>query len=154
MSAGSLARQEVTVVKEIADLPLLSLDRHRVLLILVNLISNAKQALDGVLDRSPSITFGASLAEGPVLRITVADNGNGITPEHLARIFSHGFTTRQDGHGFGLHSCALAAQEMGGSLTVHSDGAGQGATFTLDIPLDACAAQAMNTEPAHPIGRR
>ncbi|KMT56327.1 ATP-binding protein [Pseudomonas fildesensis] len=137
MSAGSLARQEVTVVKEIADLPLLSLDRHRVLLILVNLISNAKQALDGVGDRSPCITLDASLADGSVLRITVTDNGNGIAPESLARIFSHGFTTRKDGHGFGLHSCALAAQEMGGSLTVHSDGAGQGATFTLDIPLDA-----------------
>ncbi|WLG93811.1 ATP-binding protein [Pseudomonas sp. FP198] len=137
MSAGSLARKEVTVVKDIADLPLLSLDRHRVLLILVNLIRNARQALDGVSDRSPCITFCASLVDGSVLRITVADNGNGIAPEHLARIFSHGFTTRKDGHGFGLHSCALAAQEMGGSLSVHSDGAGQGATFILDIPLEA-----------------
>ncbi|EPJ76805.1 putative two-component system fusion protein [Pseudomonas sp. CFII64] len=137
MSAGSLTSQDVTVVKEIADLPLLSLDRHRVLLILVNLISNARQALGGVVDRSPCITFVASLAEGPALRITVADNGNGIAPEHMASIFSHGFTTRKDGHGFGLHSCALAAQEMGGSLAVHSDGVGQGATFTLDVPLDA-----------------
>ena len=136
MSAGSRARQEVTVVKEIADLPLLPLDRHRVLLILVNLISNAKQALDCVIDRSPCITFVVSLADGPVLRITVADNGNGIASEDLARIFSHGFTTRKDGHGFGLHSCALAAMEMGGSLAVHSDGAGQGATFTLDIPVE------------------
>ncbi|SDB10895.1 Signal transduction histidine kinase [Pseudomonas sp. NFACC23-1] len=137
MSAGLLARQEVTMVKDIADLPLLALDRHRVLLILVNLIGNAKQALDGVIDRSPCVTFSVSLVEGSVLRITVADNGNGIAPEHLKRIFTHGFTTRKDGHGFGLHSCALAAQEMGGSLTVHSDGVGQGATFTLDIPLDA-----------------
>ncbi|MCD9113831.1 ATP-binding protein [Pseudomonas bijieensis] len=141
MSAGSLARQEVAVVKDIDDLPLLALDRHRVLLILVNLIRNAKQALNGVIDRSPSITFSASLVDGPALRITVADNGNGIAPEHLARIFSHGFTTRKDGHGFGLHSCALAAQEMGGSLTVRSDGAGQGATFILDIPIDAAQSQ-------------
>nr|WP_058542120.1 ATP-binding protein [Pseudomonas fluorescens] len=137
MSAGLLAREEVTVVKEIDDLPLLPLDRHRMLLILVNLINNAKQALDGVIDRSRCVTFGASLADGAVLRITVADNGNGIAPEHLTLIFSHGFTTRKDGHGFGLHSCALAAQEMGGSLSVRSDGVGQGATFTLDIPLDA-----------------
>ncbi|VVO24290.1 Sensor histidine kinase RcsC [Pseudomonas fluorescens] len=136
LSAGSLARQEVAVVKEIADLPLLSLDRHRVLLILVNLIGNARQAMDGVVDRNPCITLDASLVDGSVLRMSVADNGNGIAPEHLARIFSHGFTTRKDGHGFGLHSCALAAQEMGGRLTMHSDGAGQGATFTLDIPLD------------------
>ncbi|RBH60009.1 MULTISPECIES: ATP-binding protein [Pseudomonas] len=140
MNAGSLARHEVTVVKDVADLPLLSLDRHRILQILVNLIRNAKQALDGVVDRSPSITLRAALADGPVLRITVADNGDGITPENLASIFSHGFTTRKNGHGFGLHSCALAAQEMGGSLTVHSDGAGQGATFTLDIPVDAAQA--------------
>ncbi|WP_434581229.1 sensor histidine kinase [Pseudomonas sp. Z1-6] len=136
MSAGSMERQGVAVVKEIADLPLLSLDRHRMLLILVNLIRNAKQALGGVIDRSPCITFSAALIDGPMLRITVADNGNGIAPEHLARIFSHGFTTRKDSHGFGLHSCGLAAQEMGGSLSVHSDGAGQGATFTLDVPLD------------------
>ncbi|WP_432711400.1 sensor histidine kinase [Pseudomonas marginalis] len=136
LSAGSRARQEVAVVKEIADLPLLPLDRHRVLLILVNLIGNARQAMDGVVDRNPCITLDASLVDGPVLRMSVADNGNGIAPEHLARIFSHGFTTRKDGHGFGLHSCALAAQEMGGRLTMHSDGAGQGATFTLDIPLD------------------
>lgn len=137
MSAGARVRQEVIVVKDIADLPLLSLDRHRVLLILMNLIRNANQALDGVVDRSPCIMFNAALADGPVLRITVTDNGNGITPEHLTRIFFHGFTTRKEGHGFGLHSCALAAQEMGGRLTVHSDGAGQGATFILEIPLDA-----------------
>ncbi|WP_435304172.1 MULTISPECIES: sensor histidine kinase [Pseudomonas] len=135
MSAGSPGRQEVTVVKEMTDLPLLLLDRHRVLLILVNLIRNARQALDGVNDRSPSITLGAALADGPILRITVTDNGKGIAPENLKRIFSHGFTTRKDGHGFGLHSCALAAQEMGGRLTVHSDGTGQGATFVLDTPF-------------------
>jgi signal transduction histidine kinase len=137
MSAGSRARQEVTVLKDIADLPLLPLDRHRVLLILVNLIRNARQALDGVIDRSPCLAFSASLADGAALRITVADNGKGIAPEHMARLFSHGFTTRKDGHGFGLHSCALAAQEMGGSLTVRSDGVGQGAMFILDIPVDA-----------------
>jgi two-component system, sensor histidine kinase ChiS len=105
--------------------------------ILVNLISNAKQAVNDVADRSPCITLGATLADGQVLRITVADNGEGITPENLTRVFSHGFTTRKTGHGFGLHSCVLAAQEMGGSLIAHSDGAGQGATFTLDIPIDA-----------------
>jgi signal transduction histidine kinase len=137
MSAGSRARQEMTVVKDIADLPLLPLDRHRVLLILVNLIRNARQALDGVTDRSPCVTFSAFLADEAALRITVTDNGKGIAPEHMARLFSHGFTTRKDGHGFGLHSCALAAQEMGGSLTVRSDGVGQGATFILDIPVDA-----------------
>jgi signal transduction histidine kinase len=141
MSTGSSASQQMTVVKEIADLPLLSLDRHRVLLILVNLIRNARQAFEGVVDRNPCVTFGASLTDGPTLRLTVADNGKGIAPEHMGRLFSHGFTTRKDGHGFGLHSCALAAQEMGGSLTVRSDGVGQGASFILDIPVDASLGQ-------------
>ena len=68
------------------------------------------------------------------IRISVMDNGVGISPENLTRIFSHGFTTRKGGHGFGLHSGALAAREMGGSLTAHSDGPGRGATFTLELP--------------------
>jgi len=68
-------------------------------------------------------------------RIEVADNGIGIPEDNLTKIFSHGFTTKRQGHGFGLHSGALAAKEMGGSLTVHSEGIGQGATFTLELPF-------------------
>jgi signal transduction histidine kinase len=68
------------------------------------------------------------------VRIEIADNGVGIPPENLTRIFSHGFTTRKHGHGFGLHSSALAAREMAGTLTVQSDGAGKGATFVLELP--------------------
>jgi signal transduction histidine kinase len=68
--------------------------------------------------------------------IAVIDNGIGIPPENLTRIFAHGFTTKKDGHGFGLHSGVLAAQEMGGRLAVQSDGPGAGATFTLELPLD------------------
>jgi signal transduction histidine kinase len=67
----------------------------------------------------------------------VQDNGEGIAAQNLSRIFAHGFTTRQDGHGFGLHSCALAAMEMGGSLTAHSDGPDRGAIFTLELPFKA-----------------
>jgi len=69
------------------------------------------------------------------VRISVTDNGIGIQPEHMTRIFSHGFTTKKDGHGFGLHSGALAARDLGGALRVASDGLGHGASFTLDLPL-------------------
>jgi signal transduction histidine kinase len=72
---------------------------------------------------------------GDHLEISISDNGIGIPPENLTRIFSHGFTTMQGGHGFGLHSGALAAKEMDGTLAVHSDGLGKGATFTLKLPL-------------------
>lgn len=140
MNAEALMRHHVEVVRHIDELPALPLDRHRLLQILVNLIGNAKQALVGVIDRVACITLSAGLVEiagARVLRITVADNGEGIPAENLTRVFAHGFTTRETGHGFGLHSCVLAAQEMGGSLTAHSDGFGRGATFVLDISVDA-----------------
>jgi len=120
-------------------LPALPLDRHRLLQILVNLISNAKHATNAMSGRQACITLRAALAEsatGRVLRITVADNGEGIATENLTRVFAHGFTTRKSGHGFGLHSCALAAQEMGGTLNAHSPGRGLGASFVLEVPVD------------------
>jgi signal transduction histidine kinase len=75
------------------------------------------------------------------VKITIADNGVGIVPDHVTRIFNHGFTTKKDGHGFGLHSGANAAKEMGGTLTAHSDGPGKGAEFTLELPTTASARQ-------------
>jgi signal transduction histidine kinase len=107
------------------------------LLIMVNLIKNAKQAMGRNAGPSQQIRLKVDLAEGPKLRVQVQDEGEGIAPENLTRIFSHGFTTRRDGHGFGLHSCALAAMEMGGKLTAESDGPGRGATFTLEVPVVA-----------------
>jgi signal transduction histidine kinase len=74
---------------------------------------------------------------GGSIKVSVSDNGVGIAPENLARIFNHGFTTRKDGHGFGLHSSALAAKELGGMLRAESAGPGQGATFTLTLPLSS-----------------
>jgi signal transduction histidine kinase len=69
------------------------------------------------------------------VKTSVIDNGVGIPAENLTRIFAHGFTTRKGGHGFGLHSAALAAREMGGSLIAQSEGRGQGSTFTLELPI-------------------
>jgi PAS domain S-box-containing protein len=140
INAGALTRHKVEVVKTLTGLPMLLLDRHRLLQILVNLISNAKHAMNGAPDHDPCIRLGAALGDvagARVLRITVADNGEGIAPQNLTRVFAHGFTTRKNGHGFGLHSCVLAAQEMGGSLSAHSDGSGKGAVFTLEIPIEA-----------------
>ncbi|OOG81392.1 ATPase [Hydrogenophaga sp. A37] len=141
MNAGALTRRKVEVVTDIAELPDLPLDRHRLLQIFVNLISNAKHALNDVTDRSPCIRLVAALADAGTLRISVADNGEGIAPENLTRVFAHGFTTRKDGNGFGLHSCVLAAQEMGGRLSAHSDGPGLGARFTLELPVDTAQGQ-------------
>lgn len=134
MTGDSLRRHRVEVMKEVEELAPVVLDKTRALQILVNLITNARQALEGVAEGSRALHVRMSAEEG-LLRIRVRDWGCGIAPENLSRIFSHGFTTRRAGHGFGLHSSALAAGEMGGRLTVHSDGPGTGATFTLDLPL-------------------
>lgn len=134
MDATAFAQDGIVVDRHIGDLPPLPLDKVRLLLILVNLITNARQAMaaNGARERRLKIT--ARLLPGARLQLTVEDNGEGVVAANLTRIFTHGFTTRAGGHGFGLHSSALAATEMGGSLQVHSDGPGCGARFTLDLP--------------------
>ncbi|MNI21763.1 Sensor histidine kinase TodS [compost metagenome] len=135
MNAGALTRHHVTVVKQYSEVPQVMGDKHRLLLILINLISNAKYAMSDLSNRPRTITLGVQIIDDTFLEISVKDDGEGIAAENMTRIFAHGFTTRKDGHGFGLHSCALAAIEMNGHLTAHSDGPGKGALFTLQIPL-------------------
>ncbi|XMB47714.1 ATP-binding protein [Pseudomonas fluorescens] len=135
MNAGALSRHHVTVVKAYAPVPEILGDKHRLLLIMVNLISNAKYAMDKLSERPRQITLAVESVGDETLKISVKDDGEGIPPENMARIFTHGFTTRKEGHGFGLHSCALAAVEMNGQLSAHSDGPGLGAVFTLTIPM-------------------
>ncbi len=134
INQAALGRHFVEVVRELEPLPPVVTERHKVLMILVNLISNAKYAMDTVPEAQRRLTVKLEWASTNRIRLSVRDNGVGIEPEMLTCIFQHGFTTRDDGHGFGLHSCALAAQELGGSLSVQSAGAGQGATFTLELP--------------------
>ncbi|SFA88593.1 Histidine kinase-, DNA gyrase B-, and HSP90-like ATPase [Pseudomonas sp. NFIX10] len=135
MNAGIIAAHRITVVRNLAETPLLQLDKHRVLLILINLIKNASRAMDDRPEPPPILILQSEIPQEDTLVIKVIDNGEGIAPENLTRIFAHGFTTRKDGHGFGLHSCVLAAMEMGGSLEAHSDGPGTGATFTLKLAI-------------------
>ncbi|XXE66866.1 GHKL domain-containing protein [Pseudomonas sp. R1-7] len=139
MNSGSLSRHHVTVIKNYQDTPVILGDKHRLLLILINLISNAKFAMSNV-EHPREMILGIRIVDQTTLSISVQDRGEGISRENQARIFNHGFTTRKDGHGFGLHSCALAAVEMNGHLQAHSDGPGQGALFTLEIPLELAGA--------------
>jgi PAS domain S-box-containing protein len=134
MNIGALGRHGVVVERRFSASPPVRVDRHRVLQILINLIRNAKYALDDVQRLDKQITITIAPAGEKSVHVIVTDNGIGISQENVARIFAHGFTTRKDGHGFGLHSGALAAKEMGGSLSVHSLGPRRGATFTLELP--------------------
>ena len=132
MNASGLVKDHVRIVREFEPVPAISVEKHKVLQILINLVRNAKHACDGMEDASKRMTLRIAQVGGRI-RVSVSDNGAGIAPENLTRIFSHGFTTRKDGHGFGLHSGALAARELGGSLSAHSEGPGKGATFTLEF---------------------
>jgi two-component system, NtrC family, sensor kinase len=133
MNEGALNRHRVEVIREFENVPSMNVEKHKILQILVNLVRNAKHACDDSGREDKRLTVRVANGDGQV-RISVIDNGVGIPSENLTRIFNHGFTTRKSGHGFGLHSGALAAKEMGGALTVLSDGPGQGATFTLELP--------------------
>ena len=134
INATSFDRHHINLVKEFAeDAPAVCVDRHKVLQILINLLRNAKHAVEAVSDNPKRITVRVASSGPDRVSITVTDNGIGIPPENLARIFNHGFTTKKEGHGFGLHSGANAAKEMGGSLTARSEGAGKGAEFTLEL---------------------
>jgi C4-dicarboxylate-specific signal transduction histidine kinase len=134
--ASELAQHEVKVRHEYAPgLPEILVDKHKVLQILLNLLSNAKHSLVESGQKEKQVTVQVTNGDNRV-RIAMTDNGVGIPSANLRKIFNHGFTTRtKGGHGFGLHSGALAAKEMGGALAAQSDGTGLGATFTLEIPL-------------------
>ncbi|HZH77568.1 MAG TPA: ATP-binding protein, partial [Archangium sp.] len=145
INSAGLTRHEVRVERQLSPVPQLITDKHKVLMILVNLISNAKYALDETPEETRCLTLRMEAPTSDRIRIMVRDNGMGIAPELLTRIFQYGFTTRDEGHGFGLHSSALAAQELGGTLTAHSEGPGRGATFTLELPCMPPEAE-VNTE--------
>jgi signal transduction histidine kinase len=140
INESSLNRHDVEIIRELEPMPLMNVEKHKVLQILVNLLRNAKYAcLES--ERADKRLTVRMTSGGGCVRITVVDNGVGIPPENMTRIFNHGFTTRNGGHGFGLHSGALAAKEIGGSLTAHSDGPGQGATFILELPQTAATTE-------------
>jgi PAS domain S-box-containing protein len=134
LHAVSFERLGIQVRREFAPMPPLLVDRHKLLQILLNLLSNARHALLDSPQPDKQLTIRVGRGSAERLRIAVEDNGVGITPEHLPRIFTQGFTTKRTGHGFGLHISALAAEEMGGALTCASPGPGLGAAFTLEIP--------------------
>jgi C4-dicarboxylate-specific signal transduction histidine kinase len=135
MHNEALLRHQIRVVREFHDVPPVTIDRHKVLQILFNLLENAKYACEdsGRPDRQVTVSLKQN-SQGRV-EVTVSDNGIGIPAANLTRIFVQEFSTRKGGHGFGLHSSLLTAQNLGAGLSARSGGPGSGATFLLDFPL-------------------
>jgi len=139
LNALSLERHQIHIKRDYEKIPRIQTDKHLVLQILVNLISNAKQAVKPNESGNRHLTLSvrtAAVNDKSGVRISIVDNGIGIAREDFDRIFSRGFTTRKDGHGFGLHNSSNHAHMMQGNISVESDGLGCGATFHLDLPLN------------------
>ncbi len=132
---SSLAKHNVDVVRDFENIPKIKVEKQKLLQVLVNLLKNAKDAMTEGRSHDRLLTIKTRVTSDDRLHISFTDNGSGIATENVTKIFSHGFTTKSDGHGFGLHSCANAINEMKGNLTVHSDGPGFGATFLIDLPF-------------------
>lgn len=135
MNAASLARHGISIIRDFEpSLPQVTVPKHKVLQILMNLIRNAQKACEDGSQGDEIRLRATAIQGGKWVQIDIVDTGVGIAPAILPRLFTHGFTTRKDGHGFGLHSGALMARELGGTLSAKSDGPGMGATFTLEFP--------------------
>jgi len=129
---SNILKHNIKVIKDL-KLPLFFVtNRTKLTHILVNLIKNAVEAMRNT-ENEPTLSIRLYLNAQSIPVIEVNDNGDGIAKEDLKKMFTYGFTTKENGHGFGLHTCANYMNEMGGSITVHSDGKGKGATFILTL---------------------
>jgi signal transduction histidine kinase len=109
-------------------------DRSSLTQVLVNLLTNAKEALAG---RNPKAITVRVSSEGVLGRVEVSDNGPGVPAEARDQVFRKGYTTKQNGHGIGLHHSWVSVRDMGGALTLVESGAG--ATFRVDLPAAVAA---------------
>jgi PAS domain S-box-containing protein len=149
LNATAFERHHIELIREFDHkTPNICVDRHKFMQIFINLLRNAKHAMQDLGENEKRMVIRVRMASPDRVQVVVRDNGEGIPPENMARIFAHGFTTKKDGHGFGLHSGANAAREMGGSLTARSDGPGRGAEFTLELPA---APRLRHEEQATPV---
>ena len=133
----SFKRHDITVIQDLSpSVPEILVEKHKILQILMNVLKNACDATKSTSHGHRIVHIRLFLRDPSTACIDITDNGGGIKPENLNRIFNFGFTTKSDGHGFGLHSCANMAREMGGALTAKSEGEGKGATFSLLLPIE------------------
>lgn len=133
---SNLVNNDIIIKRYFDNIPLLYTDKNKLLQILINLILNAKDAFSASNQSHKNLTLYIKMMQDNCINIIVQDNGVGISPDNLGHIFSFGFSTKKEGHGFGLHNSWLLAKELGGSLDAKSDGIGKGSIFTLALPMN------------------
>lgn len=133
----NLSKFNITLKLQLIDLPKIYINKHKAIQILVNLLKNSKEALVSMVSNNDKwISIELKLEPSKLIRIYVTDNGEGIDALTLNRIFEHGFTTKNEGHGYGLHSCAIDAKKLGGQLLCNSKGKGFGTVFIFELPIE------------------
>jgi signal transduction histidine kinase len=135
VSTASQHTRGVTIVRSHAPTKPVTCDRNKAFQIVMNFLANAKYAVQGNAESARQVVVRTRMQGEAAIVVEVEDNGMGIAPENLGKVFNLGFTTKATGHGFGLHSAACCAMEMGGAVAVESAGTGMGACFRLTIPV-------------------
>ncbi len=150
MLGSQLSEKNIELQEEYSDVPEIYVDRAKLVQILVNIVQNAKDAiLEDVTQKSKKfikVIIKLSDNEPDKIILRVEDNGIGISAENIKKLFGYGFSTKSNGHGIGLHSSVLTANEIGGKISVTSDGIGQGAQFTLELPATEKAEETHSAE--------
>ncbi len=144
-------RASVKVIEDFDSLPEITIDKNRILQVLVNLFQNALHAIEDFNPDDRTVSAKTYATEDYYV-IEIKDTGIGISADNLARIFSHGFSTRTDrgGHGFGLHHSCCLLKELGGELKATSDGIGTGATFRMELPKPQTGERTASPQSARP----
>ncbi len=135
MQAEALANQNIEIIKIFEDIPDVLIQKNKTIHIIISLLQNAKESIIEENTGERIITISMYHKDNHVY-LKNHDTGKGILPENLEKIFAHGFTTRKDQYGFGLHTAANYMAEMGGKISAESKGEGKGATFILKFPTD------------------
>jgi signal transduction histidine kinase len=133
LQAGSIERHGLNLTRNLRATAPVMVQKSKLIHVLVNLFKNAKESMETNHPENKDLII-ETWQDRENVFLSVTDNGAGVDNEHIQKIFTHAFTTKKGGHGFGLHSSANYMNEMGGTITVKSDGVGKGATFTLTFP--------------------
>ena len=132
---GSLDRHRVKVICHFGDEIPVTVQKAKMIQVLGNLLQNAKEAVLALDKEHRKIVISTFTARSGRAGLSVKDNGVGFTAPERERLFKFGFTTKETGHGFGLHSSHIFLKDMDGTLTAESAGKGKGAVFTLTLPM-------------------
>ncbi|MCK4653174.1 MAG: tetratricopeptide repeat-containing sensor histidine kinase [Candidatus Cloacimonetes bacterium] len=134
MHSEMFRKYKIKITKKYSKTKPILIEKGKLIQVFVNLLKNSKESLETKDDKNRVITINI-LEDKQHQTVEILDNGAGISKENLTRIFSYGFSTKKEGKGFGLHTSALAMNEMKGKLNAESKGDGKGAKFIVSIPV-------------------